>query len=99
MKHKPLATAELNRIIARFDTGQGVTAAVQAFADAVPVAERTVWYWLGGRKVHRAMAARIRQIGVEKETKSAEPFLALRLCQRCSRGRNSRYHLRECGRP
>ena len=62
MKSKPLTTAELNRIIARWDTGQGVTATVQAFADAVPVAERTVWYWLGGRKIHRAMEARIRSL-------------------------------------
>lgn len=62
MKTKPLTTAELNRIIARWDDGAGVTAAVQAFANAVPVAERTVWYWLGGRKVHPAMAARIRSL-------------------------------------
>jgi hypothetical protein len=59
---KPLTTAELNRIIARFDTDEGVTASVQAFANAVPVAERTVWYWLGGRKVHPAMQARIRSL-------------------------------------
>ncbi len=59
---KPLTTAELHRIIERWDDGGGVTAAVQAFAQAVPVAERTVWYWLGGRKVHQAMAERIRSL-------------------------------------
>lgn len=61
-RQKPLTAAELTRIIERFDTGQSMTAAVQAFADAVPVAERTVWYWLGGRAIHPAMAARIRSL-------------------------------------
>jgi hypothetical protein len=41
---KRMTTAELNRIIERWDSGAGVTAAVQAFAQTVPVAERTVWY-------------------------------------------------------
>ena len=59
---KTLTTAELNRIIERWDNGEGVTATVQAFAKAVPVAERTVWYWLGGRKIHQAMAERIRSL-------------------------------------
>jgi len=59
---KPLTTAELQRIIERWDNGEGVTAAVQAFAQAVPVAERTVWYWLGGRQVHQAMVERIRSL-------------------------------------
>lgn len=62
MKSKPFTTAELNRIIERWDDGQGVTSAVKAFAAALPVTERTVWYWLGGRKVHPAMAERIRSL-------------------------------------
>jgi hypothetical protein len=57
-----LTTAQLQRIIARWDDGGGVTAAVQAFAQAVPVVERTVWFWLAGRKIHPAMAARIRSL-------------------------------------
>jgi len=61
MSH-PLTTTELNSIISRWDTGQGMTAAVQAFAKDVPVAERTVWYWLGGRKIHQAMVERIRSL-------------------------------------
>ena|ERR1700722_829125 len=63
---KQLTTAELQQIIARWGDGRGVTAAVQAFAQAVPVAERTVWYWLGGRTIHPAMAERIHQIAAEK---------------------------------
>jgi hypothetical protein len=59
---KPLTTAELQKIIARWDDGSGVTGAVQAFALAVPVAERTVWYWIAGRKIHQAMAERIRSL-------------------------------------
>jgi hypothetical protein len=59
---KPLTTTQLQRIIARYDDGAGVTAAVQAFAQAVPVTERTVWYWLGGRKVHPAFVERIRSL-------------------------------------
>jgi hypothetical protein len=62
---KPLTTAQLQKIIAQWDAGRGVTAAVQAFAQAVPVAERTVWYWLGGRKIHPAMAERIRALAAE----------------------------------
>jgi hypothetical protein len=62
MKHTHLTTAELHRIIARWDDGGGMTAAVQAFALAVPVAERTVWYWISGRKIHLAMAERIRSL-------------------------------------
>jgi hypothetical protein len=62
MKHKRLTIAELQKIIARWDDGSGVTTAVQAFAQAVPVAERTVWYWVGGRRIHPAMAARIRSL-------------------------------------
>jgi hypothetical protein len=58
--NKPLTTAELQKIIARWDDGRGVTAAVQAFTQAVPVTERTVWYWIGGRRIHPAMQARIR---------------------------------------
>lgn len=61
----PLTTAELQKIVARWDDGRGVTAAVQAFAQAVPVAERTVWYWLAGRKIHQAMAERIRSLKAE----------------------------------
>ena len=61
-RHRPLTTAELNRIITQWDDGSGVTAAVQAFAQAVPVAERTVWYWIGGRKIHPAMAERVRSL-------------------------------------
>ncbi|HTU17783.1 MAG TPA: hypothetical protein VMG10_06930 [Gemmataceae bacterium] len=57
---KPITTAELQKIITRWDDGSGVTATVKAFAQAVPVAERTVWYWIGGRKIHRALAERIR---------------------------------------
>jgi hypothetical protein len=56
----PLTTAELQKIIARWDDGSGVTAAVQAFAQAVPVSERTAWYWLARRKIYLAMAERIR---------------------------------------
>jgi hypothetical protein len=59
---RPLTTTELQQIIARWDDGGGVTAAVQAFADAVPVAEWTVWYWLGGRMLHRARTERIRSL-------------------------------------
>src|SRR5262249_6538648 len=59
---KPLTTAELQKIIHRWDNGQGVTVAVQAFAQAVPVAERTVWYWLGGRTIHPALGERIRSL-------------------------------------
>ena len=59
---KLLTAAELQKIIARWDDDGGVTAAVQAFAAAVPVAERTVWYRLRGRKIHPAMAARIRSL-------------------------------------
>jgi hypothetical protein len=59
---KPLTTADLQKFIARWDDGGGVTAAVQAFAQAVPVAERTVWYWIGGRKIHPAMTERIRSL-------------------------------------
>src|SRR6266545_5487214 len=33
----PLTSAELQRIIEQWDTGEGVTAAVEAFAQAVPV--------------------------------------------------------------
>ena len=71
LTHRPLTLSELRRIIARFDTGQGLTAAVQAFAAAVPVAERTVWYWLDGRKVHPAMAERIRALKPSKRRKWA----------------------------
>lgn len=39
---KPLTTAQLQKIIAGWDDGSGVTAAVQVFAAALPVAERTV---------------------------------------------------------
>jgi hypothetical protein len=67
-RRKPLTTAGLHRIIERWDNGGGVTAAVQAFAQAVPVAERTVWYWLGGRKIHWLWADKIRQIAAEKPT-------------------------------
>jgi hypothetical protein len=59
---KPLTTAELQKIIARWDDGRGVTAAVRAFAQAVPVAERTVWFWLPGRQVHPAFVERIRSL-------------------------------------
>lgn len=62
MNQRPLTTAQLQKIIAQWDSGHGVTAAVQAFAKAVPVAERTVWYWIGGRKIHQAMAERIRSL-------------------------------------
>jgi len=57
---KEMTTVELQRIIARWDDGVGVTGAVQAFAQDVPVAERTVWFWLAGRRIHQAMAERIR---------------------------------------
>jgi hypothetical protein len=90
---KPLSTAELQIIITRWDDGAGVTEAVKAFAQDVPVAERTVRYWIAGRRIHQAMAERIRSV---KPPKKAEPFLALRLCQKCGRGKNSRHHLREC---
>ena len=56
---KHLTTAELQRIIARWDDGSGVTVTVQAFALSVPVAERTVCYWIGGRTIHAAIAERI----------------------------------------
>ena len=62
---KRLTSAQLQKIIARWDDGRGATAAVQAFAKAVPVAERTVWYWIGGRKIHPAMVARIRSLAAE----------------------------------
>jgi hypothetical protein len=39
---QPITTAELQKIIALWDDGSGVTGAVKAFAQAVPVAERTV---------------------------------------------------------
>ena len=55
MRQKPLTTAQLQKIIQRWDDGGGVTAAVQAFDLAVPVAERTGGYWIGGRKFHPAM--------------------------------------------
>lgn len=61
MKQNPVTTNELQQLT-RGDNGGGVTAAVQAFAQAVPVAERTVWYWLGGRKIHPAFEGRIRQL-------------------------------------
>jgi hypothetical protein len=68
---KPLTTAELSRMIERWRTpGGGVTAAVQAFAHAVPVAERTVWFWLGGRKIHPAFVERIRSLKPPKNRKS-----------------------------
>lgn len=72
---KPLTTAELQRIIQKWDDGGGVTAAVQAFAQAVPVAERTVWYWLGGRKIHPAMAERIRALAAEGDRKPVKKAL------------------------
>jgi hypothetical protein len=59
---QPITAAELQRIIAQWDDGRGVTAAVQGFVQIVPVAERTVWYWIAGRKIHRAMAERIRSL-------------------------------------
>ncbi len=57
-----LTAAQLQKIIALWDDGSGVTAAVQAFAQAVPVKERTVWYWLGGRMIHPAFVERIRSL-------------------------------------
>jgi hypothetical protein len=92
----PFTTAELQRILVRWDDRGGVTAAVLAFAQAVPVADRTVWYWLGGRAIHPAMAERIRSMEPPNKTAS---MLALKLCQRCGRDKNSRFHLRECGWP
>jgi hypothetical protein len=65
-----LTTAELQKIIARWDDGRGVTIAVQAFAQAVPVAERTVWYWIGGRQIHPAFVERIRSLKPPKPRKS-----------------------------
>jgi len=59
---KTLTTAELQRILERWNDGGGVTTAVQALADARPVAERAVWYWLAARKIHRTMAERIRSL-------------------------------------
>ena len=59
---EPLTTAQLQKIVARWDDGSSVTAAVQAFAKAVPVVERTVWYWIGGRKIHRAFVKHIRSL-------------------------------------
>jgi hypothetical protein len=56
-KAKPFLTAELQRVIARWDDGGGVTAAVQAFAHDLPVAERTVWYWLSGERQIRPLVA------------------------------------------
>jgi hypothetical protein len=66
---KPLSSVELNRIIERWDDGGGVTAAVQAFAQAMPVTERTVWYWLGGRTIHAAFVERIRSLKPPKTRK------------------------------
>ena len=68
---RPLTTAELIRIVERWRCpGGGVTAAVQAFARAVPVAERTVWFWLGGRQIHPAFVERIRSLKPPKKRKS-----------------------------
>jgi hypothetical protein len=51
---------------------------VQAFAHAVPVAERTVWYWIGGQKIHPAMQARIRSLDLAKK-KQRNPRHAQRI--------------------
>ena len=59
----PLEPEDLRRIIKRWDSGEGFDAAVAAFAAAVPVASRTVYYWLAGRKMHPVFAARVRQLG------------------------------------
>lgn len=37
-------------IAARWGDGTGVTATVHAIGQAVPAAERTVWYWIAGWK-------------------------------------------------
>jgi hypothetical protein len=47
---------ELRSIVARYES-------VKAFAGAVPVSTRTVFYWLAKRrKIRPAMAARIRSL-------------------------------------
>jgi hypothetical protein len=53
---KRIDSRELRAIIARYDS-------VEAFAGAVPVSPRAVFYWLSGeRKMHPAMAARVRSL-------------------------------------
>lgn len=67
---KPLTTAQLQKIVAAWNDGRGLTATVQAFARTFPVADRTVWYWLGGQQIHPAMAARIRSLEPPRKRKS-----------------------------
>lgn len=63
MTHRPITPTALRRRIRQWDTGQGFEAALQAFAAAMPVASRTVYYWLSGkRKIRPVIAARIRSL-------------------------------------
>jgi hypothetical protein len=63
MTHRPITPAGLRRRIQKWDTGQGFEAALKAFAAAMPVAPRTVYYWLSGkRKIRPVISERIRSI-------------------------------------
>jgi len=63
MTHRPITPAALRRLIQEWNTGEGFEAALIAFAAAMPVSQRTVYYWLSGkRKIRPVIAARIRSI-------------------------------------
>jgi len=62
-----LKPAALRWIIKKRESVTGIDDAVSAFAKQVPVASRTVNYWLAGRKMHSVFEVRVLALAAEAE--------------------------------
>jgi hypothetical protein len=74
MTHRPITPDALRRRIRKWDAGQGFEAALEAFAAAMPVSPRTVYYWLSGeRTIRPVIAERIRSVKPSPSSRSNQP--------------------------